>query len=169
MEKKVNIGCVSLIGELAHLGKHVYFKDMGVTICGCFTVDYDKEQFKGMPENMTSEYKTEDWDITCERCLEMTDIFDAINKDESPTPCKESGFLDPEDKKATNIPDGENDWTLGAETFSREEVFKILYTQRAMISNDIKSLRFNTSFPHLKFYNSNDVYEILENPRTPKI
>ena len=39
---------------------------------------------------------------------------------------------------ATNIPDGENDWVIGSETFTRQEVFKLLYTQRAMISNDFK-------------------------------
>ena len=78
-KKKPDIGCVSLIGDLAYLGKHIYFKDMGVTICGCFTVDYDKEKFKNMPEGMVSEYKTEEWDITCERCLNMTDLFQQIN------------------------------------------------------------------------------------------
>lgn len=69
----------------------------------------------------------------------------------------------------SNIPDGENDWVIGSETFTRKEVFKLLWTQRAMISNDIKSLRFNTSFPELKLYNSGDIYEILKNPRIPEI
>lgn len=77
-EKKLNLKCVSLIGELAYLGKHVYFGDMGVTLCGCSTIDYDKEKFKRMSTNMTSEYTVEDWDITCERCLDMTDMFKKI-------------------------------------------------------------------------------------------
>jgi hypothetical protein len=80
--KKPNICCIQLKGELYDWGKHIYLKDMGVTICGCFTVDYDKERFKGMPENMTIEYQEEEWNITCEKCLEMTDIFEAINKGE---------------------------------------------------------------------------------------
>lgn len=65
-----------------------------------------------------------------------------------------------ESKKATNIPDGENDWTTGSETFTRQEVFKILYTQRAMISNDIKI--YCTSIPQV-------VMDIIKNPRKPKI
>ncbi len=65
-------------------------------------------------------------------------------------------------------PDGENDWVTDAPSFSRKEVFNLLWTQRAMISNDIKSLRLNTSFPKLQLLNSKDVYDVLENPRTPK-
>lgn len=59
-------------------------------------------------------------------------------------------------------------WQTGAETFTRKEVYYLLYTQRAMISNDIKNLRFNTSFPKLEFLNSRDVYELLKNPRIPE-
>lgn len=77
--KKMNLKCVSLIGDLSDLGKHIYLAETGVTICGCFTVDYDKEMFKGMPEGVTSEYKIEEWDITCERCLDMVDMFEGIN------------------------------------------------------------------------------------------
>lgn len=79
-DKKLNLKCISLIGDLDYLGKHVYFPDMGVTLCGCFTVHYDKTKFLNMPENIPSEYKTEEWDITCERCLEMTDMFERIKK-----------------------------------------------------------------------------------------
>lgn len=43
-----------------------------------------------------------------------------------------------QEKLYKNIPDGENDWTVGAETFTRQEVYKLLYTQRAMIENDLK-------------------------------
>jgi hypothetical protein len=79
MSKKIEIGCVSLIGDLNYLGKHIYLPATGITLCGCFTVDYDKEQFKEMPKGVTSEYKNEEWDITCPRCLEMSDMFDKIN------------------------------------------------------------------------------------------
>lgn len=69
-----------------------------------------------------------------------------------------------EEKKATNIPDGngESEWTIGADTFTRQEVFKILYTQRAMISNDIKRSGAYDKLPEI-------VAQILENPRMPKI
>lgn len=63
--------------------------------------------------------------------------------------------------------DGDICWQIGSETFTRKEVFHLLWTQRAMISNDIKSLRFHTSFPKLELLNSKDVYEILENSRKP--
>lgn len=78
-EEKIDIKRISLIGDLSDWGKHVYFNDMGVTLCGCFTVDYDKEKFKGMPDGVTSEYKEEEWDITCKKCLQMTDLFTEIN------------------------------------------------------------------------------------------
>lgn len=65
-----------------------------------------------------------------------------------------------EHKLPTNIPDGESDWINGAETFSRQEVFKLLFTQRAMISNDIKTVLGN-NIPK-------ELYEILEHPRMPK-
>lgn len=68
----------------------------------------------------------------------------------------------PEHKKPINIPDGENDWWIGSETFTRQQVLKILYTQRAMISNDIKRVYDISKLPE-------EVRLILENPRTPNI
>lgn len=50
-------------------------------------------------------------------------------------------------------------WTTGAETFTRKEVWYLLWTQRAMISNDLKS---NCGDNLTK-----DMYEILKNPRKP--
>ena len=61
----------------------------------------------------------------------------------------------------SNIPDGENDWSTGSETFTRQEVFKILYTQRAMIQNDLKMTCWN-ELPEI-------AKNIVLNPRTPKI
>lgn len=61
----------------------------------------------------------------------------------------------------SNIPDGENDWTTGSETFTRQEVFKILYTQRAMIENDLKKNCWEELPTSVK--------DIVINPRTPKI
>jgi len=78
-ETELKLKCISLVGELSDWGKHVYFPEMGVTMCGCFTIDYDKEKFKGMPEDMPSEYKVEEWDITCEKCLEMMDLMEGIS------------------------------------------------------------------------------------------
>lgn len=67
-----------------------------------------------------------------------------------------------EEQKAANIPDGEGDWTIGSETFTRQEVFKILYSQRAMIENDIKR---SGEYENL----SESVVNILANPRKPII
>ena len=67
--------------------------------------------------------------------------------------------IEVESRKATNIPDGENDWPMGAEIYTREQVFKLLFTQRAMISNDLKS---NCGDSLTK-----EIYEVLENPRIP--
>jgi len=83
MKKDLKLKCISCIGDLAYLGKHIYFPDMGVTICGFFTVDYNKEQFKEMPEGVTSEYNIEDWEITCERCLDMMDTFKNIRQQQN--------------------------------------------------------------------------------------
>lgn len=55
-------------------------------------------------------------------------------------------------------PDGENDWEVGAETFTRREVFNLLWTQRAMIINDIKR---SCSL-------SEELTSIMRNPRIPK-
>jgi hypothetical protein len=60
----------------------------------------------------------------------------------------------------TNIPDGENDWMIGQESYTRTEVFKLLFTQRAMISNDLKSYCGKELTPQM--------LEIIEHPRTPK-
>ena len=78
--KKLNLACISLIGELSYLGKHIYLTDTGCTICGCFTVDYDKDTYKNMPKDIPSEYKVEKWDITCERCFEMIDLIKRANE-----------------------------------------------------------------------------------------
>lgn len=50
MEKKKITACISLKGELANMGKHIYLHEAGVTLCGFFTVDYDKAKFKDMPK-----------------------------------------------------------------------------------------------------------------------
>jgi hypothetical protein len=71
-----------------------------------------------------------------------------------PLPSKE------EEKKATNIPDGENDYPMGAETYTRQQVYKLLYTQRAMISNDLKIYCGDSL--------TKEMYDILENPRKPE-
>lgn len=57
-------------------------------------------------------------------------------------------------------PDGENDWATGAETFTRKEVFNLLWTQRAMISNDLKRNCGNEL--------TEQILEIITYPRIPK-
>lgn len=55
---------------------------------------------------------------------------------------------------------GDFKWIKGSETFTREEVFYLLWSQRAMINND---LRMNCGKEMTK-----DMYSILDNPRIPK-
>ena len=43
-----------------------------------------------------------------------------------------------EGNSVEQIPDGENDWEYGADRYTRIEVARMLYTQRAMIVNDLK-------------------------------
>jgi hypothetical protein len=66
------------------------------------------------------------------------------------------------EKKNSYLPPDHGDecWTIGAETFTRKEVAHLLYTQRAMISNDLKSYCGNDLTP--------EMFDILKNPRTPE-
>ena len=71
--------CVTLIGELSDWGKHILMP-FGCTLCGMPTVDAKKEQFPALNDkvfsDMISEYKEEkEWDITCEKCLEVFNII----------------------------------------------------------------------------------------------
>lgn len=77
---ELKLKCVSLIGELNDLGKHVFLPDEGVTLCGCFTNDYNKIRYKNMPDGVTSEYNVVEWDITCKRCLEIAGLFEKHDK-----------------------------------------------------------------------------------------
>lgn len=52
-------------------------------------------------------------------------------------------------------------WQVGAETFTRKEVAYILYTQRAMISNDLKAYCGKDL--------TSEMFIILDNPRTPEL
>jgi hypothetical protein len=69
--------------------------------------------------------------------------------------------VSPEVEAASNIPDGESDWFISSETFTRSEVFKMLYTQRAMIQNDLKQSCWDELPETAK--------DIVLNPRQPKI
>jgi hypothetical protein len=64
--------------------------------------------------------------------------------------------------KQTYMPPDHGDicWTEGAETFTRKEVADLLWTQRAMIGNDLKSYCGNEL--------TKEMFEILDNPRIPK-
>lgn len=55
---------------------------------------------------------------------------------------------------------GEICWTEGSETFSRKEVSDMLHTQRAMISNDLKTYCGDDL--------TDTMFSLLKNPRTPK-
>lgn len=78
-ESDNNYKCVSLIGELADWGKHVLLP-FGCTLCGMPTVDASTDQFPALKEkalkDIISEYKVEEWDITCEKCLNVLSIIE---------------------------------------------------------------------------------------------
>ena len=65
-----------------------------------------------------------------------------------------------EKSKENYIPPDYDDvcWQIGAETFTRREVYYLLGTQRAMISNDLKAFCGNEM--------TKDMFEILDKPRT---
>ena len=54
---------------------------------------------------------------------------------------------------------GDMCWQIGAKNFSRKEVAYLLYTQRAMIGNDLKA--------HCGNEMTDEMFKILSNPRTP--
>lgn len=66
------------------------------------------------------------------------------------------------DKTKMFIPpdDGDKCWTVGSENFTREEVAHLLWTQVAMIKNDIKK---ECGIEVLY-----EVLDIVDNPRIPK-
>ena len=51
-------------------------------------------------------------------------------------------------------------WQVGSETFTRKEVAHLLWTQRAMIGNDLKSYCGNDL--------TKEMFDILDKPRMPK-
>lgn len=51
-------------------------------------------------------------------------------------------------------------WNIGSENFTRKEVSDMLHTQRAMISNDLKT--------HCGKELTEKMFSILNNPRKPK-
>lgn len=81
MAEELKTKCVTLVGELEDWGKHILLLPIGFTLCGQPTTDASVEQFPQLKEplfaNMVNEYKEEEWDITCKRCLEMYDIMES--------------------------------------------------------------------------------------------
>jgi hypothetical protein len=92
----------------------------------------------------------------CGKCNQAWPMLKECPQGSQPTPSAV-----PEEKLPSNIPDGEGDWQTGAETFTRQEVFKMLYTQRAMIQNDLKWSCWNELPETAK--------DIVLNPRKPQI
>lgn len=66
-------------------------------------------------------------------------------------------------KQTKYIPPDHGDvcWEIGSKTFTRKQVLDILHTQRAMITNDLKTNCGNQL--------TKDMFDILNNPRTPNI
>lgn len=62
----------------------------------------------------------------------------------------------------TYIPPDNGDicWQTGAETFTREEVAHLLWTQIAMIANDFRTFEGDRL--------TDGIYDILNNPRIPE-
>lgn len=72
------VKCVTLLeGGAKDWGKHILLP-FGVTLCGQPTPDAIN-QFRVLKEknmvDLISPYKIEEWDITCEKCLEAYDII----------------------------------------------------------------------------------------------
>lgn len=55
---------------------------------------------------------------------------------------------------------GDVRWQTGSETFTREEVASLLWTQIAMISNDLKTCCWKDLTP--------DMYAVIDDPRIPE-
>jgi hypothetical protein len=73
-----NLKCVTLLeGGAKNWGKHILLP-FGVTLCGQPTYEA-KNQFAALKnENMADlmvNYKEEDWNITCKKCLQAYDII----------------------------------------------------------------------------------------------
>jgi len=62
-----------------------------------------------------------------------------------------SGFIPPDN--------GDLCWQTGSEIFTRKEVASLLWTQRAMISNDLKTRCGNDL--------TQEMYAIIDDPRMP--
>ena len=55
---------------------------------------------------------------------------------------------------------GDVRWQAGSETFTREEVASLLWTQIAMISNDLRTYCWKDLTP--------DMYAVIDDPRIPE-
>lgn len=76
--------CVTLIGELSDWGKHVLLP-FGCTLCGMPTVDCNKEEMPQLKNplmaDMINKYtEHKEWNITCEKCLEVMSIVAQANE-----------------------------------------------------------------------------------------
>lgn len=74
----LKLKCVILGGELEYLGKHILMPQE-ITLCGVPTIYVDTKTFPVLKEknlaDFRSEYSIVEWDITCERCLDILDIL----------------------------------------------------------------------------------------------
>lgn len=70
--------------------------------------------------------------------------------------------LQKKDASSRFIPPDNGDicWQTGSETFTREEVASLLWTQIAMISNDLKIYCGNDLTPNM--------FDVIDNPRIPE-
>lgn len=68
-----NIKCVKLKLKGYPTGNHILLS-FGATLYGCMTVDYDKSKIPDGLKDITSEYTTVEWDITCKKCIEIFEL-----------------------------------------------------------------------------------------------
>lgn len=78
--KEFKTKCVTLLeGGAKDWGKHILMPN-GVTLCGQPTPEavnqypiLNEQNMKGL----VSQYKQEEWDITCPKCLDMVELLEA--------------------------------------------------------------------------------------------
>lgn len=76
--EEIKLKCVCLKGELSNQGNHILLPT-GVTLCGMPTVDADLTIFPQLKNeafsDLISDYAVKEWEITCERCIDMIKIL----------------------------------------------------------------------------------------------
>lgn len=107
--------------------------------------DYDRKKWRGSDDDEAPEFWLKEVELpTEEEVKEILILSSSKQKTDLPLP-----------------PDnGDVCWEKGKDTFTRKEVAYLLYTQRAMISNDLKAFCGKDM--------TNEMFDILNEPRQPE-